>query len=84
MTSFWWGLLTIVIFYFFLVILDTTVFHNRLSDITKAFRNKIFIFLFAFTIVLGVLYIVIWHNLLPALLFIMYGIFLAKLIVKKM
>lgn len=84
MASFWWALLTIVIFYFFLVIIDTTVFHNKLSDITKAFKNKIFLFLFAFTIVLGVLYFVIWHELLPAVLFVMYAIFISKLVVKKM
>ncbi len=82
--QFWWSLLTIVIFYFFLLIIDTTVFHNRVSDVTKAFKNKAFIFLFSFTIVLGVLYFIIWHHLLPALLFIMYSIFLSKLIVKKM
>ncbi len=80
----WWGLIVIVAFYFFLVLMDTTVFHNKFSDIKYAMKSKVFLFLIVFSIVLAVLYFIIWKNFIPAILFIMYCGFLSKLIIKKL
>ena len=85
MNNFWWQIIFIVLFYFFLLIIDTAVFHNKISDLAKAFGNKIFLFLFILSLVMGVLFFIShpgqWYI---AVVFIMYTVFLEKLIVRRM
>lgn len=85
MNNFWWQIIFIVLFYFFLLIIDTAVFHNKISDLAKAFGNKIFLFLFILSLVMGGLFFISnpgqWYI---AVVFIMYTVFLEKLIVRRM
>ncbi len=79
-----WKFILIVIFYFVLLIVDIVVFKNKISDFKMAFKDKVFQFLFGFSLVLGLVYYFIKHDLFITIIFLMYTIFIEKLIIRKM
>lgn len=83
--SFILSLIIIAGFYVLLQLIDTVVFHNRPGEFRDIIKSKVFVMLSVLSTALALAYFMFrGQDLLSTVLFLMYSVFLSKLVVKRM